>query len=573
MPPQGTPLEVSLLVDMLDNTYGELIVGTGNNEEARRSNFLSKAVAAFVLQKEAGSTPEDAVAASIDGGDDHGIDSVYAAADATLWLIQSKFITRGVGQPDLGDVSKFKDGVTDLLAGKYDRFNETLNARKAEIEAALADEHRRVKVVLAHTGGAIADDRRNIFSDIQHLYNVTEPEFISCHAYGISSLHDIQLDTQANQPIDVEVELAHFGYVNDPYRGFYGRMTAKSLAEMEQQHGDRIVERNIRRFKGSTAVNEGMLHTLDEEAQHFIYFNNGVTFLCSSIQQVAPFNETRDKGKFLVKGMSIINGAQTVGTIAEKEADYFELHPAEVLATFISLDQAPADFGSRVTQYRNRQNAVDLEDFAALDERQEQWRRTLELAAVSYLYKHGEDDPPLSDDVFSVREAAPALACCETANHWPGYVVAAKKDRKRLFKRPTLVAANSPLDDAYDRLFTDALTARELWRSVQISRLVMKTITDRARGESTSDAEILRHSKWLILHVLLVKTQLRWGAELCLTEDEKNRLSLAIDTIAIEMVKVVKANTWNKQTRAIFENQTDVQTVKNSIMAALTQPL
>ncbi|MCU7860369.1 MAG: AIPR family protein, partial [Candidatus Thiodiazotropha sp. (ex Lucinoma kastoroae)] len=527
----------------------------------------------FALAQEAGATPEVAATASIDGGNDHGIDSVFVAADGTLWLVQSKFIASGVGQPDLGDVTKFKDGVVDLLAARYDRFNEALNTRKAEVEAALSDENHRVKVVLAHTGGAISEDRRNIFSDLEHTYNATEPGFLRCHAYGLSTRHGLQLDAQAADPIDTEVELADFDHVNNPYRGFYGRMAAKSLAEMEQHYGDQIVEMNIRRFKGSTVVNEGMLNTLGEEADHFFYFNNGVTFLCSGIQQLPPFAHTRELGKFRVRGISIINGAQTVGTIAEKGADYYKAHSPEVLATFISLNQAPVDFGAQVTQYRNRQNAVDLEDFAALDERQEQWRQTLEMAGISYLYKHGDDDPPLSDTVFSVREAAPALACFETANHWPAYIVAAKKDQKRLFKQLKLTAAGSPLDDAYGRLFTDALTARELWRMVQISRLVQKTISDRAKGEAAADAEILRQGKWLILHVLLLKTQLRWGADLSLTEDERNRISVAIDAIANELINVVKANAWSKQPRAIFENQADVQTVKNSMMAALTQAL
>ncbi len=181
--------------------------------------------------------------------------------------------------------------------------------------------------------------------------------------------------------------------------------------------------------------------------------------------------------------------------------------------------------------------------------------------------------PSLSDAVFSVREAAPALACCETASSWPAFVVAAKKDQKRLFRRPDLSATGSPLDEAYERLFSDALTARELWRVVQISRIVQKTIIDRAKGESQEDGEILRHGKWLILHILLLKTQLRWSGDLALTDDEKKRISVAIDTIANELINVIKANTWNKQPRAIFENQTDVQTVKNSMMAALTQPL
>ena len=100
-PPQEAPLELQLLTGLLDSTFGELIEGIGNDAAARRSNFLSKAIAAFLLVQEAGATPEDAATASIDGGNDHGIDSVLVAADGTLWLIQSKYIASGVGEPDL----------------------------------------------------------------------------------------------------------------------------------------------------------------------------------------------------------------------------------------------------------------------------------------------------------------------------------------------------------------------------------------------------------------------------------------------------------------------------------------
>lgn len=574
MPPQGQPLELQLLNQALDKEFRQIIQGVGNNDVARRSNFLSKAIAAFVLTRQAGASTQQAVEASIDGGGDHGIDSVFVGADATLWLIQSKYVAAGVGEPDLGDVSKFRDGIVDLLASKYPRFNNALNAKIRAIERALAQAPRQVRVVLAYTGTAISENRRDIFSDLEHAYNATEPNFVRCFAWGLTSLHGFHLDASRAGHIDAEIVLRDFGYIDQPYRGFYGRLAAKKLAELEQQYGDQVVEKNIRRFKGSTQVNQGMIDTLQQEAQHFFYFNNGVTFLCSSIQQLPPIEQTRQQGRFRVRGLSIINGAQTVGAIAKQDTAHFNNHPAEVLATFVSLDQTPDDFGTRVTQYRNRQNAVDLEDFAALDDRQEGWRQTLSMARIEYLYKHGDDDPPLSQTVFSVREAAPALACCETANHWPAFVVAAKADCKRLFRRPELAAADGPLGDAYSRLFSDALTARELWRVVQISRQVQQTLKDRANGEPDANAkEIIRQGRWLALHVLFIHTQLRWGHELMLTPDEVNRLSTATDAIANALVDAARGKNWNKHYRSVFENQTDCQTIKNLMMAVLSRSL
>src|SRR5262249_343439 len=156
---------------------------------------------------------------------------------------------------------------------------------------------------------------------------------------------------------------------------------------------------------------------------------------------------------------------------------------AEVLATFVCLENAPDDFGDRVTQSRNRQNAVDLEDFAALDDRQDTWQETLRMAGITYLVKQGEDDPQPSTTCFSTRELAPYLACAVTTGDWPHYVVAAKADKKKLFGRDGFLSPHDPLCQAYDTLFTDSLTARRMWRMVQVGRSVTEAVKARSASE------------------------------------------------------------------------------------------
>ena len=575
------PLELDLLCRKLDTDYAALIVGTGTDDNARRSNFLSKAVAAFVLHEAAGASIADAVAASIDGGADHGIDSVFIAADHTIWLVQSKYIDSGTGEPVLGDVSKFRDGVADLLHGKMERFNDALQNRQAALTNALNNEICKIEVVLAHTGGAIHDDRRHIFGDLERGFNGTNPGFVRCRAFGLATLHDLHLDGASADPIDAEVELKDFGYASTPYRAFYGRMNVKRLVELWNDHQEQLVDRNIRRFKGATTVNAGLSETLKTEAEHFFYFNNGVTFLCQTIAEQHPRDANRQAGKFRVRGMSIINGAQTVGAIAQESVAYYDEHPAEVLATFVCLENAPDDFGDRVTQSRNRQNAVDLEDFAALDERQSNWQNTLRMAGIAYLVKQGEDDPSLSDTCFSAREIAPYLACAVTTNDWPDYVVAAKTDKKKLFGREGFVSARDPLRLAYGTLFADSLTARRMWRIAQVGRAVLNAVKGRSAEPDPANQppgtlparEILTNAGWLILHVVFIRQKaVTDGAELVLTDAEKQTLSREVDLLAEKLVAVVQAKqNWGKQARALFENKTDCRTVKAGLMAALAQ--
>lgn len=574
------PLELDLLCQKLDADYAALITGTGTSPESRRSNFLSKAIAAFVLHEAAGATLEEAVAASIDGGLDHGIDSVFVANDQTIWLVQSKYKESGSGEPELGDVAKFRDGVADLIQGRWGRFNTALQDRSAAITAALNSGVCKVKVVLAYSGTAVSDDRRDIFADLERAFNGPNPGFLRCHAYGLTTLHDLHLDGISAQAIEADVELKDFGHTQAPYKAFYGRMEAKRLAELWVQYEDRLVDRNIRRFKGTTTVNAGLTETLQQEPEHFFYFNNGVTFLCEAINEQHPRDPHRESGRFHVRGLSIINGAQTVGAIAKEPIAHYDANPAMVMATFVCLDNAPDGFGDQVTQSRNRQNAVDLEDFAALDERQAMWQQTLKMAGIEYIVKHGQDDAPPSPTSFSARELAPFLACTVTTNDWQDYLVAAKSDKKRLFGREGLVPATDPLRQSYERLFADSLTAKQMWRIAQIGRAVIGKVRDRASAEGDPQGlpagtlparEVLAHGAWMVLHVIFIRLQLHNGAELNLNTDELTALSREIDLVADRLVTVVQAVQWNKQARSVFENKTDCRSVKGRLMAALAQ--
>ena len=569
------PLELELLCEKLNQDFSHQITGEGQNDESKRRNFLSKAIAAFVLHEEATVSLNDAVSASVDGGLDHGIDSILIDSNHVIWLVQSKYIDTGTGEPELGDVSKFRDGIVDLLGGRFERFNDAVKSKRVDIENAMNSGICKVKAILAYSGTAISDDKRNIFSDIERTFNDSSPDFIRCYAYGLSTLHELHTSCLEENLIDDEIELVNFGHIQRPYKAYYGQINAEKLLSLWTTHKHQLVEKNIRRFKGETSVNQSLAKTLDDNPEHFFYFNNGITFLCNSISEIGSRDSNRQVRKFKVKGLSIINGAQTVGVIGSKSSEFYQQHPVQVFATFLCLNGTPDDFSIEVTQARNRQNAVDLEDFASLDDNQIQLRDTLNIAGITYLIKQGYDDPPNSDTCFSIRELVPLLACTVTSSDWQQYVIAAKSDKKRLFRQVGLTSHREKMKDAYQKLFPDSRTAKEIWRIVQLGRIIAQTVKDRASGESFDSSvnlqakDILNQGVWLIIHIVFLRTRPQNGNELFITEDEKQRLSSEIDTISQNLVDVIQSEQWGKSAQAIFENKTDCNNVKSKLMAKL----
>lgn len=572
---RARPLELELLCQKLEQDYSGKIMGVGQSQDSQKRNFLSKAIAAFVLHEEADASLDDAVSASVDGGIDHGIDSIFIDNNHVIWLVQSKYIDAGIGEPELGDVSKFRDGIIDLLHGKLDRFNEAIVKKEIQIKQAIDSGVCKVKAVLAYSGTAISEDRRNIFSDIEKAFNDSSPDFIRCYAYGLSTLHELHTTCVEENPIDDEIELVNFGHIQQPYKAYYGQINAEKLLSLWNTYKHQLVERNIRRFKGETSVNQSLAKTLEDNSEHFFYFNNGITFLCDSISEVYPRDQNRQRGKFNVKGLSIINGAQTVGVIGNKSIDYYQQHPTQVFVTFICLSGTPDNFSIEVTQARNRQNTVDLEDFASLDDNQIRLKNTLNIAGITYLIKQGDDDPPNSDTCFSIRELVPLLACTVTSSNWPQYVIAAKSDKKRLFRQVGLISHREKMKDAYQKLFPDSRTAKEIWRIVQIGRIITNIVKARANGEpfdsnvSLQAKDILNQGVWLIIHIVFLRMKPQNGNELFITEEEKQELSSELDKISQNLVNVIHSEQWGKTAQAIFENRTDCNTVKNKLMRKL----
>ncbi|BAY30589.1 hypothetical protein NIES2107_24340 [Nostoc carneum NIES-2107] len=84
-------------------------------EAEREKVFLSRSYAAYSLMSLASAEPEISAQAIVDGYRDNGIDAIYYDEnEKVFWIVQSKWMESGNGEPDTGEIHKFIRGIKDL---------------------------------------------------------------------------------------------------------------------------------------------------------------------------------------------------------------------------------------------------------------------------------------------------------------------------------------------------------------------------------------------------------------------------------------------------------------------------
>ena len=447
--------EFRTLVDMTD--YAK------KPKDQEEDAFLSRAQAAFSLVITAKVTPTIAASSIVDSFDDNGIDAIYFDQDEKLlFVVQSKWHKTGKGSIESADIMKFVQGVRDLLEANFTRFNKKVQLQQTAILTALDDPSVRFRLVLVHTGiQALSKHAQRPLDDLLAEVNDAS-NMLSIVPLTQTDLHKAVVAEAEGDSIKLEVMLSEWGQCKQPYSSYYGQVEAADIGAWWKDHQQALFAKNLRKFTGSTEVNEAIKDTLTNEPAKFWYFNNGLTILCNKLRKKPMGGSKRTSGAFVCEGVSIVNGAQTVGCIgAIAASDPESLANARVNVRLISLANCPDEFSIELTRAANTQNRIERRDFAALDPEQERLRRDLSLElGKSYFYKSG-DTPGKPADGCTIEEATVALAC---ANPDVALAVQAKREVGKLWED----VSKAP----YKLLFNGGLSALRMWRLVEVIRAV-----------------------------------------------------------------------------------------------------
>ena len=394
---------VAQMADILTNEFK-----LGPDEDKRRSAAFVSLVAKAVLNL----TDEEAIDGIVDGGNDFGVDALYfvpsSDGEIRLTLIQGKYKRSLEGDstfPENG-IIKLIDAIGALFdPGKILTLNKRLQDRVEDVRSFVAGGAIPRVVAIAANNGPIwssaaqqrIDNARKEFGDQVDWQHVGPDELL--------------LLLQSQKPIDTTLQLIGQALVEtfDFRRVMIGRMSVSELARLAENFGDRLLERNIRRYLGlaGNRVNEAVATTLRDPAQrsNFYFYNNGITVTCSQFRHNAL---QQGNWQVQVGGLQIVNGGQTSKTVQQiyKELGS-DIASAHVLVRIYELPQSDDDLVGAITFATNSQNPVDLRDLKANDERQKILAESIN--GLGYTYRLKREDQPVPPTEFTSAVIAEAV--------------------------------------------------------------------------------------------------------------------------------------------------------------------
>lgn len=400
------------------------------NDEERK---VSRAFVLLAISTYLSIELSEAYSILTDGGGDAGIDAIYVGDTNDLELPVTIF--QGKYKRNLEIDSNFPANevqkVITTIWTIFDRdkdintINPTLKAEIEEIRSLISDGYIPVvKVVLFNNGLTWNEEGQ------QHLTNANFPkdqvEFEHFNHENIVDFIQSTKEIKASLKLTGESFVENFNFK----RVLIGKVNVVEIANLFRNHGDGLLEKNIRRYLGlnRNRVNEAIQETLlGDNKDNFYFKNNGITM----VSRKFSYNALQEKNwDIIAEDLQIINGGQTCKTIEQTIENNADKDFSQVYVLIrlyeLSADEDNESLINEITLATNSQNPVDLSDLRSNDIVQ----RTLEtdIKILGYNYRRKKDITSTNDAIIPLSVAAQAIYAI-----WREKPHVAKFKRKELF--------------------------------------------------------------------------------------------------------------------------------------------
>ena len=304
--------------------------------------------------------------AMIDGGGDNGIDAILLnEEEKELTVMQFKFPneTNGINKEiSEADILKTLKGFELLIdKTKKQESNALFNQFKERIKD--TDIFSFKIYFVSFNDGIEANSQKELVENFAENFKKDYGSELLINIHNKSIISNIY--EKMNRKNDLEVSLSYqqmlpaYDIDSKNIKSYVGLVNGQALIKAIERNIETIFDENIRLYEGSTNVNNSIKSTASdsEESEMFYFYNNGVTIICDKV------NNSPNKLSITLKGVSIVNGCQTVTSLYDLYIQKKLENNVGILTRIIEI----SDYNERmkITEYLNSQNPIKYSYFIA----------------------------------------------------------------------------------------------------------------------------------------------------------------------------------------------------------------
>ncbi|PZF62919.1 hypothetical protein DEJ33_15040 [Curtobacterium sp. MCPF17_047] len=412
------------------------------------------------------------------GGDDKKLDIIYMDVNRGLLVVAQCFESPKVkASAPANKASDLNTAVAWLLSSSLESVPEGLRGRVSEVRDAIdADLIQDFHLWYVHN----APESRNASAEVSNAEKTAakllakrggiqifgaEVGSETLERWYLGSKRTIKVTDKFSLRVSdaIETESARWSAVTTLVSGAW-------LHRMFADHKEDLFSANVRNYLGSRRsdanINNGIKETAVDEPADFSVYNNGLTAL---VLDYKLGGRSRNGRRLDITGISVVNGAQTTGSIGSLSDEPSE----DLLVPVRFVKSSDEDLLGRIVKFNNLQNKVQAADFRSGDEIQNRLRAEFaQMTGVSY---DGGRRGGSSDAIKRSRTALASYTVGQVLTAFHGDPVAAY-DKKadiwvddamysRIFSERTTATHILFAYSLYDALTTRLLTLREKTRS------------------------------------------------------------------------------------------------------------
>lgn len=302
-----------------------------------------------------------------DGGDDKKIDFIRLDWDSKrIVFAQGYYSSKKVDSAPANKASDLNTASAWLISGNLDEVPDRLKAIIRDCRIALnngSSDIEQIDLLYVHNLPESINVSRELNTVASYLLKSLSGEAninVVTRELGTEALERLYSAQESSIAVKDSIECPtkiQFIEEGPSWKSGIFSIPGLWLRDIFNKYNDDLFSANYRGFLGINKrrkINNGIRLSAESNSSNFWVYNNGITIL------TLGFEENKRNNTTTLQGISIINGAQTTGSIGSVDITKYDLKDLKVLCRVIQCSDAATI--SQIVKYNNTQNEITTWD-------------------------------------------------------------------------------------------------------------------------------------------------------------------------------------------------------------------